>query len=24
LSNFLDYVEREGTLTPRFQWMAPD
>ncbi len=24
LSNFVDYVERDGTLTPRFQWMAPD
>lgn len=24
LRNFVEYVEREGTLTPRFQWMAPD
>lgn len=24
LANFTEYVEREGKLTPRFQWMAPD
>lgn len=24
LTHFVEYVEREGTLTPRFQWMAPD